>query len=104
MNPFVVVEVDGKPYRTQTLQEGHTNPVWRKTLNIPVKSMGDSIHISCFHQDKKSSEVIGETEIPMYTLCRQGGIQDWFNILYQGKLAGQLFLDTEYTPPQETQR
>ena len=72
MSPFVEVEVNDRKYRTQTVDCGHKNPVWNKTLIIPVLSMGDSVHISCHNTENKgqSSGIIGETEIPIYTLCR----------------------------------
>jgi hypothetical protein len=52
--------------------------------------MGDTVIITCKNADKQglAKSVIGETEIPMYTLCRQGGIKDWFGINCQGKNAG----------------
>jgi hypothetical protein len=52
--------------------------------------MGDTVLISCVNADKQglAKSVIGEIEIPMYTICRQGGIKDWFGINFQGKHAG----------------
>ena len=47
MNPFVVVEVNDKKYRTQIKYDEHTNPVWNKTINFPVQSMGDTVLIYC---------------------------------------------------------
>ena len=103
MNPFVIVEVNGKKYRTQVQYDEHSNPVWNKTINFPVLSMGDTVLISCVNADKfgQPKSVIGEAEVPMYTLCRQGGIKDWFGLNYKGKHAGTILLDTAYTPPPE---
>ena len=41
MDPFMVVEVNSRKYRTHVVSEGGKNPVWNKVFFIPVESMGD---------------------------------------------------------------
>ena len=53
MSPFVEIEVNDRKYRTQVVDGAHKNPIWNKTLIIPVLSMGDSVHISCHNSDNK---------------------------------------------------
>jgi len=73
---FVNAEVNKKKMRTQVAIEGGEQPCWNSSLRFPVKSMGDFLKITFHESDKKgrSIGVIGEADIPIYSLCRQGGI------------------------------
>jgi Ca2+-dependent lipid-binding protein len=92
MDPFIVVETNGHKYRTPVVSEGGKNPVWNKVFFIPVSSMGDELTLTCYDEDKLSNDVVGEVQIPMYSLCRNGGVRDWFDIIYKKKTSGKILI------------
>ncbi len=78
--------------------------MWDKVFFIPVDSMGDDILVSCFDEDRLTNDLVGSVTIPMYSLCRAGGIREWFDIFYKKKVSGKVYLETNYKPPGETVR
>lgn len=102
MDPFMMVEVNERKYRTQVILEGGKNPVFDKVFFIPVDSMGDEILVSCYDEDRLTNDLVGSVSIPMYSLCRAGGIRDWFDILYKKRVSGKVFLESIYKPPGDT--
>ena len=97
----MVVEVNSRKYRTHVVSEGGKNPVWNKVFFIPVESMGDQVIITCFDEDKLSNDLVGTVQIPMYTMCRNGGVKDWFDIIYKNKTSGRIYIESNYKPPGE---
>jgi Ca2+-dependent lipid-binding protein len=73
--------------------------VWNKVFFIPVSSMGDELTLTCYDEDKLSNDVVGEVQIPMYSLCRNGGVRDWFDIIYKKKTSGKILIESNYKPP-----
>jgi len=44
------------------------------------------------------SDFVGEASIKWSSLCMNGGMDDWFDLLYRGKKAGQIKLKVKFTP------
>ena len=66
---------------------------------MPVDSMGDDILVSCYDEDRITNDLVGSVTIPMYSLCRAGGIRDWFDIIYKKKVSGKVYIESLYKPP-----
>jgi Ca2+-dependent lipid-binding protein len=64
--------------------------------------MGDELTITCYDQDKLSNDLVGSVQLPMYTLCRNGGVRDWFDIMYKKKPSGKVYIESSYKPPADT--
>jgi Ca2+-dependent lipid-binding protein len=69
MDPYILIENHGVSFRTKVKDGGGKNPTWNETFQIPVKSMGESIKVTCLDEDIMSDDMIGSTVIPMSTLC-----------------------------------
>jgi len=63
--------------------------------------MGDEFIMSCFDEDRYTNDLVGSTTIPMYSLCRAGGVHTWFDIMYKKKISGKIYIDSIYKPPGE---
>jgi Ca2+-dependent lipid-binding protein len=81
------------------ISEGGKNPRWDKVFFMPVDSMGDDILVSCYDEDRITNDLVGSVTIPMYSLCRAGGIRDWFDIIYKKKVSGKVYIESLYKPP-----
>jgi Ca2+-dependent lipid-binding protein len=69
MDPFIQVTYNGQQYRTETCQEGGTDPKWNQTLSIPiVNPQKDSIKIECLEEDLVVNDFVGAVEISIKRL------------------------------------
>ena len=41
MDPFVELDYEGKKFTTKVIEEGHKNPLWNETFEIPIESLQD---------------------------------------------------------------
>ena len=60
--------------------------------------MSDEFTIEVKDQDVLSSSLIGMTKVKASSLCINNGVRDWFTVDYKGRSAGQVCLDTKFTP------
>jgi hypothetical protein len=65
--------------------------------------MGDPLKLECFDEDYFTNDCVGECSLTVGDLCVSYGVQRWFPIYYERgkKFAGEVFLETSYTPPVE---
>jgi Ca2+-dependent lipid-binding protein len=59
--------------------------------------------LTVFDQDVTSDDKVGEVSIKISSLCTNGGIDEWFEIQYKGKVAGKVHLISRYTPEGQTE-
>ena len=48
-------------------------------------------------EDVTANDKVGETSIKLSALCANGGIDEWFEIQYKGKIAGKVHLRSVFT-------
>ena len=69
MYPFVLLEYQNRKFTTKVVEDGHKNPLWNETFEIPIESLQDELKISCYDSDSLSNDLIGELAVPIYNLC-----------------------------------
>ena len=62
-----------------------------------MKTWHDDITLTVFDEDVTTSDTVGTATIKASSLCVPGGIDDWFQIQYKGKVAGQIHLKGMFT-------
>ena len=74
-------------------------PVWNETFEIsPIESLQDVITITCYDQDSLTNDLVGEAKI---TVSQAIGQLQEHTLNFQGKMAGEVFIEGIYTPPKE---
>jgi len=53
-----------------------------------VKYIGDDLVLTIYDEDTMSNDKVGEVSIKLSALCLAQGLDDWFQIQYEGKVAG----------------
>ncbi len=47
MDPKVVIEYRNVKYKTDTDEDGHTEPIWNENVDIPIYSLDEELKIEC---------------------------------------------------------
>ena len=99
MDPFVELDYQGKKYTTKVAEDGHKNPLWNESFEIPIDSLDDEIKISCYDQDSLSNDLIGELSKSLSQICSTQEL--WLILEYKGNKAAEIMISSSYTPPKE---
>ena len=92
MDPYVKISTRQSMFKTKVKNGAGKTPVWNETFNIDVKYVGDDMMIEVFDEDVGSDDKIGEATFKLSALCVGNGMDEWFQIAYRGKQAGQVHL------------
>ena len=97
MDPYVTLTHDGNKFKTATLKNGGTKPVWkhqRMKVGLPEDIPEDEhVHVELYDWDRWSGDdLIGEADIPLTDIIRGETTDDWFDLNIKGKFAGRIHL------------
>ena len=92
MDPFVKVTIGAKTVKTKVKEDAGKEPVWNETFEFTVDHKEDDIFLEIHEEDAFSDDFIGDATFRISALCQDdpesSGIQEWFEIKYEGKSAG----------------
>ena len=98
MDPFVQI-VNGKQMmRTKTQDEAGKTPKWGETVELDVGNIGNKVTIRVKDENVTDACLVGETEIKLSAFCVNGGIEDWWQLSFNGKKAGEIHLIGDWHP------
>ena len=98
MDPFVVCMYLGTEYKTGVHEGGGKTPAWNHTFDLPIGDTSDELHFSVKVSDVFTSELIGSVTIKTSDFCINNGFREWFTIEYEGEDAGQVLIESHFTP------
>ena len=74
-------------------------PVWNEILDIsPIESLQNTLTITCYDQDSFTNDLVGEAKV---TVSQAIGEPQWYSLSFQGKMAGEIFIEGTYNPPKQ---
>ncbi len=71
MDPFVQIDYNGQKFRTKTLPESDTRPVWNHTFDIPVFNRDQKMQISCQEEDITTNDDLGRADFEINQFLTQ---------------------------------
>jgi Ca2+-dependent lipid-binding protein len=98
MDPYVIINTRNQRIRTKTANNQGKKPKWNEAVDIDVKYVGDDLYIQIFDEDVTSSDLVGESQVKISSLCVGTGLDEWFDVSYKGKYAGKLHVSSEWQP------
>jgi Ca2+-dependent lipid-binding protein len=63
MNPYVLISIKGKNYKTRISNNAGKIPIWNEKISIPINNLNEAMKISCFDEDVALDDLIGDTFI-----------------------------------------
>ena len=104
MDPYCKLKIREDTYKTKVLNNAGKLPKWNETFEIPVKYIGDDMLVEVWDEDVAADDVVGSGNVKLSSLCANGGIDEWFDIFYKGKKAGNVHFKSVFvaeTRPQQ---
>jgi len=98
MDPYVKISTRQAQFKTAVKNGAGKTPTWNETFNIDVKYVGDDLTMEVFDEDVGTDDKVGEATFKLSALCVGNGIDEWFQVAYRGKQAGQVHLKSVWKP------
>ncbi|KAF9216957.1 hypothetical protein BGZ59_007227 [Podila verticillata] len=100
-DPFILFRLGNVSKRGVTDVRGGQRPVWKDDqINIYMYESdakdAKSLYVTCLDEDPKKNDLIGDCVINLAKVLEQGEQDDWFELSYKGREAGQLLLQLTY--------
>mmetsp|Transcript_19302 Transcript_19302/g.13863 ORF Transcript_19302/g.13863 Transcript_19302/m.13863 type:complete len:99 (-) Transcript_19302:508-804(-) len=92
MDPYCVITYREETFKTDVKNNAGKKPKWDQTYQIDVKYVGDDINVKVYDKDVFGSDYVGQANIKWSSLCMNGGMDDWFDLMYSSKKAGSIRL------------
>ena len=84
------------------MEDAGKEPAWpNEHFKIDVKYIGDDMELAIMDENIGSDDTIGAATIKLSALCANAGIDEWFEIQYKGKTAGNIHLKSQWEPKGE---
>lgn len=90
MDPYVVIEYNGKTYKTPALQEAGKHPLWNHSFEILMNS-NENLKISCFDENIINDTLIAEAPFNTNELSPNNG--HWFKLYFKGTVAAEILIE-----------
>lgn len=98
----VQVEYDENIYHSTPSTSGNaTHPVWDHTISIFITDPEQNILLKIMSESVKGSEIIAESQIPIYELCNlKTTVRNLFPLSKRRTSAGEIYLEGKFSPNQ----
>lgn len=99
-DPYCAARLGKEAKKTETDRRGGQTPRWDQEMRFTVHDSPDyyQLKVSVFNDDRKKTEVIGETYINLAEVVVPGGGKNdlWHNLTFKGKYAGEIRIEITY--------
>ncbi|KAF9186345.1 hypothetical protein BGZ51_007309 [Haplosporangium sp. Z 767] len=100
-DPFILFKLGNVSKRSTTDVRGGQRPIWKDDqINIFMYESdakdAKSLYVTCLDEDPKKNDLIGDCVINLAKVLEQGEHDDWFELSYKGREAGELLLQLTY--------
>ncbi|ORZ27891.1 hypothetical protein BCR41DRAFT_346184 [Lobosporangium transversale] len=100
-SPFILFKLGNQCRRSTTDVRGGQRPRWKDDqIKIPMYESdakdATSLYVTCLDEDHQKNELIGDCVINLAKVLEYGEHDDWFELHYKGREAGELMLQLTY--------
>ncbi|KAG0296592.1 hypothetical protein BGZ98_000884 [Dissophora globulifera] len=100
-NPFILFKLGNVSRRTSTDVRGGQRPRWNDDqicISVYASDAKDakSLFVTCLDEDHQKNELIADCVINLDKVFEHGQHDDWFELRYKGREAGELMLQLTY--------
>ena len=96
MDPYVVITNRQHAVRTRTIEDGGKTPCWNEVIQLSVERISDDILLRVMDENVGANSEIGSCSIKLAAMAVQGGLENWWNIVWDNKVVGKIHLKGEW--------
>ena len=89
MDPYCVVTLGGQQQRTRTCIGAGKFPNWNESM-VFTRTVEDTLVVAVFDSDIGKDDLVGEAVFPLARMGAMGNIEEWVQIAYKGRRAGEV--------------
>lgn len=82
MDPYCIINTKEHTFKTRVHNNGGKNPRWSDTFEMYVYDLHEEIKFRIMDEDTVSDDTVGVGIVKISALCINGGVHDWFSIMY----------------------
>lgn len=101
-SPFVTIRIQDQEESTKVVARGGQTPTFNDELWFNLDGIEERIlYINAYHQKKNDAKLICSGEVDFSTALKKStteGYDGWFDLYYEGREAGRLYLEMTYYP------
>ncbi|ETW82991.1 hypothetical protein HETIRDRAFT_316169, partial [Heterobasidion irregulare TC 32-1] len=99
-DPYVRISLNGTVKRTKADPKGGQHPVWDAEFRFPISRETSvktrSLEISCWAEEKKEDELLGEGRVDIATTLQSGEFDDWVPLSLNGAQRGEVYFEMTF--------
>ncbi|KAF9087160.1 hypothetical protein BGX29_001003 [Mortierella sp. GBA35] len=100
-DPFILFKLGNVSKRSSTDVRGGQRPRWKdEQINIYMYESdakdATSLYVICLDEDHQRNDFIGNCVVNLTKVLEQGEHDDWFELTFKGREAGELLLQLTY--------
>ncbi|AWU78229.1 uncharacterized protein C5L36_0E02910 [Pichia kudriavzevii] len=104
-SPFITMRIQNQEESTKVVPRGGQNPGFNDDLWFNLDGVEDkTLYINAYHQKKNDAKLIASGEVdftPALKKSIEEGYDGWFDVYWEGKEAGKLYLEITYYPKKD---
>lgn len=99
MNPYVIIKVNGREWKSAVAEGGGKNPSWVfQFMDIEVLDMEHEIYIEVRDIKPYVTEPLGYVTTRVDFFAVPGGRAEWLELFFRGGPGGRIHFKSEFTP------
>ncbi|KAA1467569.1 hypothetical protein DENSPDRAFT_877428 [Dentipellis sp. KUC8613] len=99
-DPYVRVSLSGATKRTPVDPKGGQHPVWDAEVRLPiskeVSKKNRTMEISCWSEERKDDQLLGEAELDITETLKTGEFDDWVPLKLNGGQRGDVYFEMTF--------
>ncbi|KAG0677959.1 hypothetical protein C6P40_004465 [Pichia californica] len=101
-SPFITIRIQDQEESTKVVARGGQTPTFNNELWFNLDGIEErTLYINAYHQKKNDAKLICSGEVDFSTALKRStieGYDGWFDLYYQGREAGRIYLEMTYYP------
>ncbi|KAI0036073.1 C2 domain-containing protein [Vararia minispora EC-137] len=102
--PYCTILFNEEMRRTKVIKRGGQHPEWDEEIRFTLfeddtpleDGGGNHMRLSCFADDPREPDLIGETQVDLTEVLTTGETDEWFTLTHRDRYCGEVYLELTF--------